>query len=183
MARFPLRTLTSIYFRIGSTTFGGGDPTLAALQRELVNRRKAISSEQYGVLYGLARITPGTNMLAFCAGSGWLLSGWPGAIAAVTAVTMPSAIIAVVLLQAFEIFLHHRVPASAIESMVAATVGLMFAAALLLIRPHLTRTRAFRTLLIAVPAFLSIWMQWLSPIQVIGAAVIIGMLWPEPAAQ
>ncbi len=182
MPRFPLRTLTSIYFRIGNSTFGG-DPALAALQRELVNRRAVVSPEQYGVLYALSRLTPGTNMLAFCAGSGWLLSGWPGAIAAVAAVTLLSAVIAVVLLQAFEILMHHRIPASAIASMVAAAVGLMFAAALLLIRPHVTRTRAFRTLTIAVAAFLSIWMRWLSPVQVIGAAVVIGMMWPEPAAQ
>src|SRR3982750_3045443 len=102
MRQFPLRLLTGTFFRIGNTTFGGGDPTIAALQRELVVNRGAITSEQFGALYAISRLTPGTNMLAFCAGAGWMLHGWAGALIAVTAVTLPSAIIAVLLLYAFE---------------------------------------------------------------------------------
>ena len=77
--RIRLRALAGIFLRIGNTTFGGGDPTIAALERELVERRRVVTAEEYGVTYALCRVTPGTNMLAFCAGIGWLLRGWPGA--------------------------------------------------------------------------------------------------------
>ena len=76
MPQPSLRRLTSIFFRVGNLTFGGGDPTMAALQSELVATRRWLDEEQYGLIYGLARITPGTNLLAFCAAAGWLIAGW-----------------------------------------------------------------------------------------------------------
>jgi chromate transporter len=183
MHRFPLGTLARIFFRVGSTTFGGGDPTIAALQRELVGGRQAIAPEQFGILYALARITPGTNMLAFCAGAGWMLSGWAGALIAVTAVTLPSAIVAVLLLYAFETLIKNPIAAAGISAMIAAAVGLMFAASFLLIRPHLHPSKLLRTAVVAVGAFVLVWRQVLSPIQVLGLAAVVGFLWPEPSTK
>jgi chromate transporter len=183
MRRFPLRPLAGIFFRIGNTTFGGGDPTIAALQRELVEGRRAITPEQFSVLYALARITPGTNMLAFCAGAGWLLRGWLGGLIAVTAVTLPSAIIAVLLLNAFEALMKNPIALSGISAMIAAAVGLMFAASYLLVRPHLTLPKLPRTVVLAAGAFLLVWQHALSPVQVLAMAAVVGFFWPEPSPQ
>ena len=68
-----LRRLFLIYARVSNLTFGGGDPTMAALQSELVASRGWLSPDKYALVYGLARITPGTNILAFCAGTAWYL--------------------------------------------------------------------------------------------------------------
>jgi chromate transporter len=180
MSRLPLSTLTGIFLRIGNTTFGGGDPTITALQRELVERRKAITPEQYGAVYALARVTPGTNMLAFCAGAGWALHGWMGAIFGVGAVTVPSAVIALVLLNVFEILMRNPVAASAIEAMIASAVGLMFAGAWLLVRPYVTRSNLLRTSVLLVAVFLLTWKPVLSPLQALGAAALAGFVWREP---
>jgi hypothetical protein len=67
MPRVSLKQLTWIFLRVGSLTFGGGDPTMAALQSELVVTRGWLTGEQYALIYGLARITPGTNLVAFSA--------------------------------------------------------------------------------------------------------------------
>src|SRR5580692_118610 len=91
MASLSLRRLSLICLRVSNLTFGGGDPTMAALQSELVTRHGWLSPEKYGLIYALARLTPGTNILAFCAGSAWDLKGWPGAILGVLAATVPSA--------------------------------------------------------------------------------------------
>jgi len=50
-----LKRLTWIFLRVGNLTFGGGDPTMAALQSELVVTRRWLSAEQYALIYGLAR--------------------------------------------------------------------------------------------------------------------------------
>ncbi len=136
-----------------------------------------MAPEEYGILYALARVTPGTNMLAFCAGAGWLLHGWIGAVLAVTAVTLPSAILAVVILKAFEVLMQNAYAAAAISAMIAAAVGLMFAAAWLLLRPRLGRSEWMRTGLIAVAAFVLAWKAVLSPVQVLGLAGLVGLLW------
>jgi len=65
-----LRQLTGVFFRIGNTTFGGGLPTMAALQREFVEQHHWLTPEDYALAFSLARITPGTNVIAFCAASG-----------------------------------------------------------------------------------------------------------------
>ncbi len=70
-----LRKLTGIFLRIGNTTFGGGLPTIAALQRELVEQRAWLSQEDYALAFSLARVTPGTNVIAFCTAVGAQILG------------------------------------------------------------------------------------------------------------
>lgn len=173
------RTIAGTFLRIGNTTFGGGDPTIVALQRELVENRHALTQEEHGVVYALSRITPGTNMLAYCAGTGWYLAGWLGSLIAVAAVTIPSAVLAVGILTVFDALMKKPGPAAAIAAMIAAAVGLMFAGAWVLLRPHLTRRSMLRTLVIAAGAFLLAWKNYLSPFQVLLVAGLVGLAWPE----
>lgn len=180
MSRLPLGVISSVFLRIGNTTFGGGDPTIVALQRELVEHRGALSAERYALVYALARITPGTNMLAFCAGAGWFLRGWPGAVIAVAAVTVPSSLLGIVLLNAFELLLANPIASVAIGAMIAAAVGLMFAGAWLLARPYIGRSTWLRSGVVLTGAFVLAWTNLLSPIQVLALAAIAGFFWREP---
>src|SRR5574341_309726 len=119
-----LKALSWLALRIGNLTFGGGDPTMAVFQRELVNRRHWLSPEQYGLAFGLARITPGTNLLAFCAATGWYLLGWRGAVAMVAAVTLPSAALVVLLTWAYQAWHAHPTAAGVAAGTVAAAIGM-----------------------------------------------------------
>ena len=85
MARPQLTAVTRLFLRVGVTVFGGGDPTIAILQREFY-RRDWLNPERFAIAFGLARLTPGTNVLAFCAAAGWYLLGLGGALAAVLAI-------------------------------------------------------------------------------------------------
>jgi chromate transporter len=172
-----LARLTLIHLRIGNLTFGGGDPTIAALQRELVVRKGWLGPEQFALAYSLARVTPGTNLLAFCAGASWYLLGWPGAIAAVCAATIPSAILAVWLTRVFEIGRTNPFALAAINGMLSAAVGMMMAAAWLLARPRFVAGTRLRTLvLVAGPAALLLFFHF-PPVAALGLAVIVGLLW------
>ena len=64
---------------------------MAALHRELVVSRGWLTPERYALIYSLARATPGTNLLAFCAGIGWQLARWTGALVAVLSASIPCA--------------------------------------------------------------------------------------------
>src|SRR5713101_9379536 len=101
MADVSLRDVAGLYLRVGTTTFGGGDPSMAVLQRE-VQRRRWLDAHRLGIAYGLARITPGTNMLAFCAATGWYLKVWAGSVMAVLAVTIPSTVLIILLTRVCE---------------------------------------------------------------------------------
>ena len=72
-----LGALTALFFRSGSLTLGGGSSIQAVLLRELVEQRGWLSAAEFGLIYGLARFTPGTNVLACTAALGWRLGGCP----------------------------------------------------------------------------------------------------------
>jgi len=48
-----------------------------------VNRLGWLTLDQYGLAQSLAKITPGTGILAFCAATAWMLRRWTGALVAV----------------------------------------------------------------------------------------------------
>ena len=92
-----LTDITRLFGTYGNIAFGGGNPTMAVLQREMIERRKWLSMDDVGVAYGLARATPGTNLLAFCAATGWLLRGVPGAALALLAASLPCSAMATLI--------------------------------------------------------------------------------------
>ena len=175
-----LSDITAVFLRIGNLTFGGGDPTVAALGRELVERRGWLDAYKFGLAYSLARVTPGTNMLAFCAGAAWSLRGWRAAVAAVLAVTVPSAALVVWVTRAYESSRQNALAAAAVGGVLAAAVGMMIAVACLLVRPQMSRRSWPRTLvLVLVPAILTARFS-VPPLQSLLLAALGGLVWKEP---
>jgi chromate transporter len=175
----PLGQLSLLFFRLVNFTFGGGDPTMAALERELVARRRWLSAEKYGLSYGLARVTPGTNVLAFSAAVAWFMRGWRGAAAAVIAGTIPCTILVVWLTYGYQAVKDNPFALGAIAGMLASAVGLMFAAAWNLVRPQVKRKTWLRALALAGGAAVLTGGLNVAPIQVIGAAALVGFFWRE----
>ena len=183
MNSFSLRRLTGVFARVGNLTFGGGDPTMAALYSELVTARRWLAPETYGLVYALARITPGTNMLAFCAGTAWELAGWAGALLAVLAAAVPSAVCVVLLTLGYEAWKHNAVAMAAIAGTLAAAVGLMATSAWQLLAPAIAGRDWRRTARALVMAGAALWLPLrfhTSPVAVLGLAAVAGFLWREP---
>ncbi|HLN04471.1 MAG TPA: chromate transporter [Bryobacteraceae bacterium] len=183
MSRVTLKRLTWIFLRIGNLTFGGGDPSMAALQSELVHSRGWLNAEQYALIYGLARITPGTNLLAFSAASGWMILGWAGALSAVLSMTVPPAIIVVLLTGGYEAWNSNALAMAAIGGTLAAATGMMATSAWQLLAPQIGRGRRLRTLVIFLAALVASLRFSMSPIAVLGVAALVGLVWRGPAEQ
>jgi chromate transporter len=176
-----LSLLTRIFFRIGNTTFGGGYVTIGMLGRELVEQRRWLSSEKFDLAFALSRITPGTNLLAFCAAIGAQLKGIAGSVAAVFAVTVPSAIVAVLFIYGFELGQNNAVAMAAIGATVAAVAGMMWSTIWTILRPHVGGTvRNLQVVLITGGAFLASWKFGMTPVPIIAAGTLIGILWKDP---
>ena len=172
--------LVLLHLRVGNMTFGGGDPTLAAMHSEMVATRRWISPEKYSVIYALARITPGTNLLAFCAGISWELLGFRGVIAALLAMTAPAAVVVVVLTRGYDALQSNTLAMAAIGGVLAGAVGMMAAAAWQLARPYLDRKRGIHAAVVTGGAIALSWGLSLSPILVIAIAAVAGSLWRIP---
>lgn len=180
MHEATLGRVARAFLRIGNTTFGGGDTTQAALQREFVERRHWITEEDYAIAFSLARITPGTNVVAFCAAVGARVAGWRGAIAGVLAETGPSAAIAVAITAGYEAWRRNAWVHAAIAGASAAVAGMMFASVWLLMRPHLGRGwRSVRAVALFGAAFVAAWRFGVTPLPMIGAAALVGFMWKD----
>jgi chromate transporter len=177
MSPVTLAAIAALFARIGNATFGGGDAITAVLQRELVHRRRWLSVDQYGLAQSLAKITPGTGILAFAAATAWMLRRAAGAVTAVLAISVPSSVVVVGLTWAFASLGGSRSALTVLGAVLAAAVGLMWAAAWLLIRPELGPTHRVRSTVFVVSAFLALAVWSVSPIQVLAAAAVVGFVW------
>lgn len=148
---------------------------MAVLQRELVERRQWLTVEQYALAYSLARITPGTNVLAFCAGTAWMVRGWLAAHIAVAVTSLPSALLAVWLVSAYSSASATPWVQRVFSAVAAAAAGMMVAGAVLLVRPMLAHG-AVRALLIVAGAFAAT-RAGLSPVAVLAVGALVGMVW------
>jgi chromate transporter len=171
--------LGRIFFRIGSLSFGSGNANIAALHRELVERREWLTPAQFNLCYALARVAPGTNLLAFCVAVGWVLLGRAGALVAVLALSLPSAAIVVALTRLYEVYGQQVTILTITRWILAATVGIIAASAWALVRPALGRRRWIRAAIIVVGAFALNSFLSVSPLKVLLGAALVGFLWSE----
>jgi chromate transporter len=174
--RPSLATIAGLFFRVGNKTFGSGAATVVLLSREIEERRW-LPRWQLDLFYAVARVVPGTNVLAFIAASAHAVRGWPGAIAAVLALSVPASAIVVLLTLIYERWHEHPVGGAAVGAAMAAIVGIIMGAAWLLAFPRFLPGERLRTaVLVAGAAILSL---WLSPLQVLALGAIAGFFWPE----
>jgi chromate transporter len=174
-----LGQLAGIFSRISGITFGGGNPATAALQQELGTRRGWLTDADFVLCYVVARLTPGTNLLAFCTAVGWTLRGWAGALVALLAASIPCSVVVVLFSYLYESLSRNHLVSAAIRGALAAAVGMLLATSWQLVRPHLTVRRWLRTTVLLVGSLLLFARFRMSPIPVLGIGALAGLLWRE----
>ena len=147
-----LGSLAALSLRIGNLTFGGGDPAMTALQRELVEQRQWLTQEDFTLIWSLARVTPGTNVVACFAGAGWRLAGLTGAVVAVLASCLPAALLCYWLAVAERQWQSNPWLAAALRGIAVTVVGLMLAGAMLLLKPAWRESRLLHALPLSLAA-------------------------------
>jgi chromate transport protein ChrA len=106
-----------------------------------------------------------------------MLRGWIGALVAVPAASIPSAVCVVVLTWGFTSVSGSGAGRLALAAVLAAAIGMMWAAAWLIVRPQLQPTTWVRTAALAVGAFLALRYGSISPIQILALAALVGAAW------
>jgi chromate transporter len=119
-----LPRLANVFVRYANFTLGGGSATVAVLHRELLDKRQWVTNDNFVLCFALARLTPGTNLLAFCTGIGWLLRGPWGAIVALLAASTPCALMVIVVTAVFDRWQDNSFAHAAIHGAVAAAVAI-----------------------------------------------------------
>ena len=171
--RPPLAKLAWIVARTGVGTFGSGNTTSVVLARQL-EERGWFGPAQFDLCFTMARAVPGTNLFAYIAAVGWQLRGWPGAIVAVSALSIPASAFVVLITLAYQTWHTHPLGKAAIEAAMACIVGVMGAGAWWLVKP---RSRSVRTAILVLGGL--VLSRYLSPVVVMALAALLGYLWQD----
>jgi len=170
-----------VFARYANFTLGGGNATTAALHHELLEKRHWLNDDRFALCYALARLTPGTNLLAFCTGVGWLLRGMSGAVVALLAVSVPCAIMVTALTALFSHWQENAFVQSAIHGAVAAAVAITVKTCWTIAKPHFKGEARLRVVVIGAAAFLLHVIAAVPPIQVLLLTTVIGAFLPADA--
>jgi len=173
-----LAQLANAFARYANFTLGGGSATVAVLYRELLDKQRWITSDDFSLCFALARLTPGTNLLAFCTGVGWLLRGMAGAIVALLGASIPSTIIVVLATALFSHWQDNHWAQAAIHGAIAAAVAITVKTCWTIAHPHFKAGARVRVALIAAAAFLLYVWARLPAIEVLLIAGVVGALLP-----
>ena len=171
------RLICATFIRYANATFGGGSATTAVLHRAIVEERAWVAPERFALIYALARVTPGTNLLALCTGVGWQLRGWPGALIALLAASVPCSLIVVVVTYFFEQWNHNRFAQLSIRGAVAAAVGITVVTCWTISKPYFRGRHWLRTIVISGAAFALAALFGIQPVKILLAAAALGLVW------
>jgi chromate transporter len=172
-----LGQIASVFARYANMTFGGGSATIAVLHEQIVERRRWLSQLQFDLSYALSRLTPGTNLLAFCTAAGWMTRRWAGALVALLAASIPCSLLVIVVTHFYEAWQHNRIVMAALRGALAAAVAITVATAWSFAQPHVKAARL--KALVIVPAALLLALRFsLSPMRILLLAAVVGLMWP-----
>ena len=174
-----LRTLGwQVFYDVNRTL--GGLASMELLRRSL-GARGWMTDEGHALFVAISRLTPGTNILAYCVALGWQLAHWRGALVSLAAASIPAsiliALLSATLAQIDQLPLVRAIIAIAL---IVATL-LVLVAAWNLLRPYIKGTNAVRTGIIAAIVVVLVLMK-VTPVRILLVAAAFGVVMASPAA-
>lgn len=168
-------TIKDIFFRflkIGSLSFGGVYSMLAFIERELVEKEKWLTREEFVESVAIGQMTPGPPIVNTGICIGYKLRGITGALATVVGLALTGTVLAILLAIFYVKSKGNIMLASVMRGVGAAVVGLLVSIIFKMAKTTITNRGAA---LFASAAFLALVLLKLNPIGLILASGILGI--------
>jgi chromate transporter len=169
-----LGRLTWMVGRDVNRTFGGGLASMELLRRTFTAVGLLDERGNAG-LVAVSRLTPGTNVLAYCVGLGWSLHRWRGALGALAAASIPASALIVILAATLVQVGQYPIVRVVIAGGVVIATALVFSSAWFLLRPYLYRVVLARTVVIAAVSG-GLLVLDLTPVRILLLSALVGAL-------
>lgn len=132
------------YLKIGFFGFGGGYAMLSLIQNEVVVQHAWMTNSQFMDIVAISQITPGpiainsATYVGYTVGlqGGGVLYGLLGALVATFAVSLPALTLMLLITRFFLRLKHNPLVEGAMRGMRPVVIGMIAAAALMLMFPH-----------------------------------------------
>ena len=147
---------------------------LPMIEREVVDRRRWIDSEEYLNMIALAQAAPGLIAVNSAIFVGWRVGGWRGVIATVLGAVLPSFLIILAIAMLFQDYHHYPAVEAVFKGVRPAVVALIAAP---LCRMARSAKITWTTALVPIAGALLIWLVGLSPVWIIITTVVATLLY------
>lgn len=167
------------FFKIGLFGFGGGAAMLSLIQFEVVEHYGWITASEFTNMVAVSQVTPGPIGINCATYAGYLATGSIlGSAVATISLVLPSFIIMMLLIMFMTKMKNNKIVDSIMSLLRPTVVGLIAAAALLLITEETFGVgyRDWTAWLIFIGAFIATKWLKLSPILMILSAAVIGLI-------
>ncbi|WP_045518480.1 chromate transporter [Neobacillus niacini] len=140
------------FFKISPVTFGGGFAMIPLIEKEIVEKRKWLDSEEVADVFALSQSIPGAVAINSATFIGHRIGGVKGALAAMMGVSVPTFLI-VLALGASYLFIHdHPKLEAAFVSIRVTIVAIIVYAAIKIAKTAIVDKTTFCIMLAGVPA-------------------------------
>ena len=123
------------YLKIGFFGFGGGYAMLSLIQNEVVVQNQWMTNAEFTDIVAISQMTPGPIAINSATYIGYTVAGFWGSVVATTAVCLPALTLMILITRFFLHLRDSRYVKGAIAGMKPVVVGMIGAAALLLMFP------------------------------------------------
>lgn len=174
--------LLYVYLKVGILGFGGGYAMLSLIQADVVDRYHWITLQEFTDIVAISQMTPGPigiNSATYIGYTAILNAGYSptvsilGSCLTTAAVCLPSFFLVLSISMAFSKFKHNKYVEAAFVGLRPATVGLIAAAALLLMNSE--NFIDYKSFLLFGAAFFLTWRYKIHPILMILLAGMAGL--------
>lgn len=164
-----------VYLKIGLFGFGGGYAMLSLIQEEVVHKHHWLTMQEFTDIVAISQMTPGPIGINSATYIGYTVTGsvW-GSILATVAVSLPSFVLVLLISLSFAKFRQNKHVDAVFTGIRPATVGLIAAAALLLINGE--NFIDYKSYFLFGVVLLFVLKKWLHPILLIILAGISGLI-------
>lgn len=125
----PVPVLGWVFLWIGATAFGDTGPVLGMIERELVDRRRAITRDDITEALTYTKLLPGSTVVQIVAYLGYRLGGWPVSALVTTAFILPSALAMLLLAMFYVAVSSLPLVEPAVTGVTAGAIGILLATA------------------------------------------------------
>lgn len=161
------------FLKIGSLSFGGVYSMLAFFERELVEKRKWLTHEEFVESVAIGQMTPGPPIVNTGICIGYKLKRIKGAVATTVGQSFTGILLAIVLAMFYVKSKGNVLLASVMKGVGAAVVGLLLS---IIFKMARNTIKDYKTGLFALTAFFALALLKLNPIGLILASGALGLI-------
>lgn len=168
-----VKNILKVFLKIGTFAFGGVYSMLSFFERELVQKRKWLSHEEFAESVVIGQLTPGAPIINTGIFIGYTLNKLRGALATVLGQVLPSFVLVLIIAYIYIKYKEIVLLKAILKGVGAAVVGLIASVVYSMSRKIL---RDYKSIAFAVIALICLAVFKFNPIALIIVAAVAGVL-------